>query len=135
MPEALMFAFAVEFSWKNYRSLYKTGHLYGACFPVTVMSNTSPTLLFVLGALLLAGCAGDDTVNPVPPPDASASDASKDATAKDGASSHDAERDQAASNADGSGKDAAIDAPTEAATRDAGDAGADALADAAPDGG
>lgn len=108
-------------------------HISGACFPMAVMSNISSTLLFVLGALLLAGCAGDDTVNPLPPPDASASDASKDATAKDGG--HDAEREDAAATADARGKDAAIDAPAEAATLDAGEAGADAIVDAAPDGG
>jgi hypothetical protein len=97
------------------------------------MSNASPTLVLALGALLLAGCAGDDTVNPLPPPDASTSDASKDATAKDGASSHDAEKEDA-TKADASGKVAAIDSPAEAATLDAGDAGPDALADVAPDG-
>lgn len=98
------------------------------------MSKTSPALVLVLGAVLLAGCAGDDTVNPLPPPDASTSDASKDATAKDGAGSRDGEKEEAAATADASGKDAAIDAPAEAATLDAGDAAADAFADAAPDG-
>jgi hypothetical protein len=98
------------------------------------MSKTSPTLVLIVGTLLLGGCAGDDTVNPLPPPDASTSDASKDATAKDGASSHDAEKEEAAAKPDASGKDAAIDAPAEAATLDGGDASADALADASPDG-
>ncbi len=54
------------------------------------MKKTPAAMAFALGALLLAGCAGDDTVNPLPLVDASTSDASKDATASDGASVHDA---------------------------------------------
>jgi hypothetical protein len=65
------------------------------------MSKTSPTLALVLGAFLVAGCAGDDTVNPVPPPDAGTSDASKDAARSDGASARDAaHRDAAAPDGD-----------------------------------
>jgi hypothetical protein len=98
------------------------------------MSKSSPSLVLGLVALLLAGCAGDDTVNPLPPPDASTSDASKDATAKDGAISHDAEKEEAAAKADASAKDAASDAPVVDAA-DSGGAGHDAVADAAPDDG
>lgn len=56
------------------------------------MSNTSAAIVLVLGALLLAGCPDDETVDPVPPQDASASneattsDASSDAASTDGAS-------------------------------------------------
>ena len=85
------------------------------------MTKTSPALALVLGAFLLAGCAGDDTVNPLPPPDASTSDASKDANASDGARVHDAADGEAAAAAD-------------AATLGSRDAGPDGPADAAPDG-
>ena len=89
------------------------------------MSKIPTSFALVLGALLLAGCAGDDTVNPLPPPDAGTSDASKDATASDAASAHDAAdaRTETPDAADAT----AIDA-SDASTVDA------APIDAAPDG-
>ena len=99
------------------------------------MSKTSPALVLVLVAFLLAGCAGDDTVNPLPPPDASTSDASKDAIAHDGPSDHDAAKSEAGATADASAKDAVTDAPVADATiAHSGDASPGALGDAAPDG-
>src|ERR1700722_9979063 len=84
----------------------------------TAMSKIPATIILAVGALLLVGCAGDDTVNPVPPPDASTSDASKDAAA----------------DADASGVDASVDA-ADAASSTTADSGPDATpTDAAPDG-
>src|ERR1700679_2279752 len=79
----------------------------------TAMSKIPAIIILAVGALLLAGCAGDDTVNPMPPPDASTSDASKDAskdaTPSDGASTHDA-ADGKAAETDAGEKDASADA-------------------------
>jgi hypothetical protein len=49
----------------------------------TFMGKTFSPMTLVLGALLVAGCAGDDTVNPVPLPADASVEASKDASASD----------------------------------------------------
>jgi hypothetical protein len=75
------------------------------------MSTLPARIVLVLAATLIAGCAGDDTVNPLPPPEAGA-DASKDAAARDGAGPHDgAAEAKAAEAADAGPKDAALDSP------------------------
>jgi hypothetical protein len=97
-----------------------------ARLPLLACTIVLPALV-VLGAF--AGCAGDDTVNPVPLPDAGALDASKDATA-DG-SSHEASVGEAgpeAATSDASTPDAA-----EASAPDASDASSDVSLDAGPD--
>jgi hypothetical protein len=128
----------VESSWKKYVRYIRLT-VFGSTpspsvSPRTAMSKPSPALVLVLGALFLAGCAGDDTVNPLPPPDASTPDASKDATAHDGATGHDAAKGEAGATADASAKDATTDASVaDAGLPDSGAVGSDALADALPD--
>lgn len=76
------------------------------------MAKPPSLLALSLGAVLFAGCAGDDTVNPLPPPDAGTSDASKDATAGDGSSPHDGSADGKAAESTDAG-DASADAPAD----------------------
>jgi hypothetical protein len=92
------------------------------------MPKTTASIAAVLTVLtfgLLAGCAGDDSVNPLPPPDAGA-DASKDASASD------ASKGAAGPDASGSSPDASRDAATSDAATEAGSTDA-AAADASGD--